>query len=186
MRAGNGIVDGAMVIFQFNLKMLRQMIELMRTKLRHELPRERQRIERRPRRAHLQSAALNVDKPRVERSVVRDKGRVPREFQKFGQHLFDRRCVFDHGVVDARQFLNFLGNAAARVDKRIVAFAKLAVIDDDRADLDDRVDARLKARRLDVEDAIAPVDRKRRRIVMLFVVDQIRLDPRQHLDARAA
>ena len=76
---------------------------------------------------------------------------------KLRQDLFDHRLVHDHTVMNVRQFFDLVRNRNVGIHKFRKTPGDLPILDPDRADLNDAVRNRGKARRLQIKDHIRAV-----------------------------
>ena len=147
-------------------------------------PRDDQRIEPRLREvAAGDTESLVVEKPEVERRIVRDHDVVADERHETLERLLDARLADQQGIRDTGDAGDRQGNRLARIDQGFEPVDDLAALQTDRRDLCDLGAARRSSGRLDVEDAERGLVHGRRRPPRRRQPDQVPLTPCQTLVA---
>ncbi len=125
-----------------------------------------------------------VEEADVEAHVVADDHGAVRELEERGQHLGDLRRGHEHGVGDAGEHGDHRRDGYARVHQRLERAEQLAAAQSQRTDLGDRVGARRRAGRLEVDDDERDLRQRRAEVVERLLTRRARRCRGRRLEAR--
>ena len=156
--AGDGVIRCAVVIEVRQTQRVRHDVELVFSKVGHQILRQNERIDRRRLERKTEPLARRSHKADVKVGVVGAERPPVHKFQELRQDLLDRRRAGEHFVRDAGQIDDLRREPPAGGNKGLEGVQHLAALHHDRADLDDDVVLGGKPGRLQIERHILSVE----------------------------
>ncbi len=151
LRDRHGVVARAMVVERGQLQMLRDDVQLVILQPRQQVLRKDQRIQIGRLEGNAALFAALADKADIEFCIVRGKDPAAREIEERAQRVLQLRRADEHRVGDAGQADDLRRQPPLRIDKRLERIHDLAVAQQHRADLRDRLLRDLQSGRFNIE-----------------------------------